>query len=167
MKILVQNGLLQADGLPPMRCAIGKAGLTDNKREGDNKTPIGTFAVRGLFYRADRITLPQVMLDAQTITPEDGWCDDVSHTDYNTHIKLPHPARNEKLWRDDHVYDIIIPLGYNDNPVIAGRGSAIFFHLAHNDFRGTEGCVAIAISDMLKLLPNLTRDAQIEIVHTL
>lgn len=164
MKLVVTNGYLYAEGLPAMRCAMGKAGLTQNKREGDNCTPAGTFPLRGILYRPDRVSLPEIKLLALPISPYDGWCDDALHEDYNRHIKLPHPARHEQLWRDDHVYDIIIPLGYNDDPVVSGKGSAIFFHLAHEDYRGTEGCVAISRDDMLALLGLLEVGAVMEIV---
>ncbi len=163
MKLVVKGNFLHAEGMAPMRCAIGKAGLTHDKREGDNQTPTGTFALRQILYRVDRVSLPETKLLALPLSPYDGWCDDATSEDYNRHIKLPHPARHEKLWRDDHVYDIIIPLGYNDDPVEAGRGSAIFFHLAHEDYRGTEGCVAISREDMLALLPLISVGAVMEI----
>lgn len=152
--ITYRDGALHIAGKAPIRAAIGKAGLADDKHEGDNKTPIGSFPVRELWYRPDRVTLPEgLRLNMRAITPEDGWCDDASHPDYNQHVKLPHPARHEKLWRDDHAYDLMIPLGYNDENIVPGKGSAIFWHLAHADWRGTEGCVAITRDDMLTLLP--------------
>lgn len=152
--IVKDNKLLTPAG--EIRCAIGRGGITRDKKEGDLATPIGAFALRMCYYRPDRITLPQTALPIIPLSPFDGWCDDPASADYNQHVKLPFDARHEKLWRDDHVYDIIIPLGYNDDPVVAGAGSAIFFHLAHEDYRGTEGCVAIAHADMLALLPQLS-----------
>ena len=163
MNLIVKNNQLFAGNMLPVRCAIGKLGLTHDKGEGDNKTPIGTFALRGLFYRPDRITLPETKLRSTPISPYDGWCDDVTHADYNMLVKLPHPARHEQLWHENAIYDIIIPLGYNDAPVVAGKGSAIFFHIAHDDYRGTEGCVAISIEDMLALLPHLSTDSVMKI----
>jgi L,D-peptidoglycan transpeptidase YkuD (ErfK/YbiS/YcfS/YnhG family) len=118
-------------------------------------TPTGRFALRPGYFRADKITPPPSTLPLTPIQQNYGWCDDVNHADYNRLITLPHPARHEQLWRLDDVYDIVIPLAYNDAPIIAGAGSAIFFHLAHADYRGTEGCVAIARADMLALLPQL------------
>lgn len=157
--ITYRDGFLHIEGRAPIRAAIGKAGMAQDKREGDNKTPIGSFFVRELWYRPERVTLPEgLRLTPRAITPEDGWCDDASHADYNRHVKLPHPARHEKLWRDDHAYDLMIPLGYNDEEIIAGKGSAIFWHLAHSDWRGTEGCVAITREDMLALLPLIDID---------
>ncbi len=152
--ITYRDGFLHIAGRAPIRAAIGKAGMTPDKREGDNKTPTGSFLCRELWYRPDRVTLPEkVRLTACAITPQDGWCDDATHPAYNQYVPLPHPARHEKLWRDDHAYDLMIPLGYNDENIVPGKGSAIFWHLAHEDWRGTEGCVAITREDMLSLLP--------------
>lgn len=144
-------------GAHRFRCALGKAGVTENKREGDSKTPLGVFPLRQLLYRADRITLPPLhpSFAATAITPDMGWCDAPSHPSYNLPVTLPFPASHETLWREDERYDVIIPLGYNDAPVVQGKGSAIFFHLASEDYQGTEGCVAIAHPDMLALLPSL------------
>ncbi len=139
-----------------LRCALGKAGVTHDKREGDGKTPLGLFPLRELLYRPDRITRPATDLTVTAITAQMGWCDDSTHPHYNTHVTLPFPASHETLWREDHRYDLIIPLGYNDAPPIAGKGSAIFFHLAAEDYAGTEGCVAIARADMERLLPYIT-----------
>lgn len=158
------DGQLHIAGKAPIRAAIGKAGLADDKREGDNKTPKGSFGCRELWYRPDRVTLPAgIQLSARAIGQNDGWCDDAAHADYNRHITLPHPARHETLWREDHAYDLMIPLGYNDDNTVPGKGSAIFFHLAHDDWRGTEGCVAITREDMLALLPLIGPRTQIVI----
>lgn len=157
-EIHVKNGFVhwgQGLGAP---CAIGRAGLTAAKREGDLATPIGRFALRMCYFRPDRVRPPKTGLQTIALSPFDGWCDDAAHPEYNQHVKLPFEGRHEKLWRDDHVYDVIIPLGYNDDPVVPGKGSAIFMHLAHDDYRGTEGCIALQISDMLALLPQLTSE---------
>ena len=84
------------------------------KREGDGATPVGTFALRELWYRADRLERPTCALATRTITPTDGWCDDPRHPFYNKHVQLPFAASHETLWRDDEVYNLIVPLGYND-----------------------------------------------------
>ena len=144
-------------------CAIGKAGFTHDKREGDNKTPIGRFALRECWVRADRVQTPETSLHIRTITKQDGWCDDPEHPAYNTHVKLPFASRHERLWRDDHAYDIIVSLGYNDDPIIPGKGSAIFLHVAQPDFRGTEGCVALAEPDLRQILRALTPETHIHI----
>ncbi len=157
------HGILRA-GERTLRCAIGKNGTSAYKHEGDLCTPLGVFPLRVGLYRPDRVTPPPSSLLMLPLSPYDGWCDDASHPDYNQQVKLPFNARHEKLWRDDNVYDVIIPLGYNDAPVVAGAGSAIFFHLAHEDYRGTEGCVAISRDDMLWLLPQLSAETMMEIV---
>lgn len=140
------------------RCTIGRGGIAapGEKREGDLKTPSGRFALRGCYYRPDRLPPPTTQLPLTALTSSDGWCDDAAHPEYNRSVKLPFSARHEKLWREDHVYDLIIPLGYNDDPVIAGLGSAIFMHLMRPDGVGTEGCVALAREDLLALLPQLS-----------
>ncbi len=134
------------------RCALGKGGLSAEKREGDGSTPIGLLPLRRLLYRADRLAPPQASVAIAPIAPEDGWCDDPTHADYNQQIRLPHPARHEILWRADHIYDVIGTLGWNDAPVARGRGSAIFLHLARPGFAPTEGCVALERQDLLQVL---------------
>lgn len=144
------------------RCAVGRNGLTENKREGDLGTPKGSFALRACYYRPDRITPPpETQLPLIALSPNDGWCDDPKHELYNKPVKLPFDASHEKLWRDNHAYDLIIPLGYNDGPIVPGKGSAIFWHLAQPDWRGTEGCVAIEKEVMLGLLPRLNERTQL------
>jgi L,D-peptidoglycan transpeptidase YkuD (ErfK/YbiS/YcfS/YnhG family) len=146
------RGQLQAgDLLVP--CALGRSGLTNTKREGDGATPTGTWPLRELFYRADRLAPPVSALTRSVIEMHDGWCDDPVNARYNTPVRLPFSGSHEKLWREDNVYDIIVPLGFNDDPPVCGLGSAIFFHLASEDYRPTEGCVAISMEDMQKILP--------------
>lgn len=145
------------------RCAIGKGGFSQDKREGDGCTPLGTFTLRECWYRPDRVSAIVTRLPLRKIHDSDGWCDDPRSSDYNTHVRLPYPYSHERLWRDDHVYDLVIPLGYNDDPVVAGRGSAIFLHLARPDYEPTEGCVALALPDLALLLPELGPESRIEI----
>lgn len=133
-------------------CALGRCGVTKAKREGDGATPIGRFALRRLLYRADRLTLPATALPAAAIEPGDGWCDDPASPDYNRQVRLPHGARHEHLWRLDSLYDLIVVLGHNDDPPVAGAGSAIFLHVAGADYPPTEGCVAVARDDLVALL---------------
>lgn len=134
-------------------CALGRTGLSVRKREGDGATPVGRWPMRFVFYRRDRIRLPRTGLDACRLLPDDGWCDAPSDRDYNAYVTHPHVASAERLWRDDGLYDVLIVLGYNDAPVVRGRGSAIFLHLARPGYAPTEGCIAISRSDMLRLLP--------------
>lgn len=135
-------------------CALGKGGLiaAADKREGDGASPLGVWPIRRVLYRADRLPAPETALAAQAIAPDDGWCDAPEDPAYNRPVRHPYPASAERLWREDHVYDIVVVLGHNDDPVQAGRGSAIFWHLAREDYRPTEGCVAIARAPMLAAL---------------
>ncbi len=160
--IIVSGNRLTFAGVS-YRCAIGRDGITGDKREGDHKTPIGTFPLRQCFYRPDRLPEPETTLPCTPLSPDDGWCDDVADALYNRHIKLPFAASHEELWREDERYDIIIPLGYNDDPVVAGKGSAIFLHVAAPDYTPTEGCVAVAPDNLLKLLQSLTMETCINI----
>jgi L,D-peptidoglycan transpeptidase YkuD (ErfK/YbiS/YcfS/YnhG family) len=154
---------LQCVGMQ-LRCALGKGGYGIDKYEGDGKTPLGIFPLRGVMVREDRFAVPPLTVaDVRAISPTMGWCDDPGSPDYNQLVTLPFAASHEKLWREDGRYDVIIPLGYNDAPVIAGRGSAIFFHCASDDYQPTEGCVAISHGDMLRLLPLLTAHCLMEI----
>ena len=137
------------------RCALGRAGVSASKREGDGATPAGRLPLRRLLYRADRVTLPPTRLAATALAPEDGWCDDPDHPNYNRQVRLPHPARCEDLWRADGLYDLIAVLGYNDAPIVPGRGSAIFLHVARPGYAPTEGCVALALGDLRAILAEL------------
>ncbi len=146
-----------------IRCALGPNGMTHIKREGDGATPIGRFDLRQVYYRADKISKPKTALPCIPINPNDGWCDDPKDQNYNKAVALPYPASAESMWRNDHLYDICVILGHNDNPPIKGAGSAIFFHLAHDDYRPTEGCVAILEQDMRQILQFCSIGSCIEI----
>jgi L,D-peptidoglycan transpeptidase YkuD (ErfK/YbiS/YcfS/YnhG family) len=141
-------------GAERCRCAVGPAGFSFDKREGDGATPVGAWPCRMLYYRPDRLSAPRTGLPTIALKPEDGWCDAPGDPRYNRLVTLPYPASAETLWRDDHVYDLIVPLGYNDAPVVPGRGSAIFLHLARLDFIATQGCIALAFIDLLAFLEN-------------
>src|ERR1700730_17585825 len=134
------------------RCAIGRGGRRHDKREGDGATPVGAWPMRRLLYRADRMALPRAGWPTSAIGATDGWCDAPLDAAYNQPVRLPYPASAETLWREDGVYDLIVPLGYNDAPVVPGGGSAIFLHVARADFAPTEGCVALALADLLTVL---------------
>lgn len=137
-----------------MRCAIGGAGVINigRKREGDGATPAGYWPMREVLFRADRLGEIVTPLPCRNLSPEDGWCDDPDDPAYNRLVRLPHPTHCEPLWRTDRIYDLIIPLGYNDDPVVRGRGSAIFLHVAQPDFSPTAGCIALARDDLLAVL---------------
>jgi L,D-peptidoglycan transpeptidase YkuD (ErfK/YbiS/YcfS/YnhG family) len=136
------------------RCALGRSGVVAEsaKREGDGATPAGRFALRRVLWRADRVATPATPLPRATIEKHDGWCDDPSRPDYNCPVRLPHEGSAERLWRDDDLYDLMAVLGHNDAPPRPGMGSAIFLHVATSGFTPTEGCVAMAESDLRALL---------------
>ncbi len=142
-------------GAGPVRCAIGRGGLGMKAGEGDGITPVGAWPIRRVLYRADRIARPGTGLPLAEIVRDDGWCDAPDDPKYNLPVKLPYPASAENLWREDHVYDVIVVLGYNDDPVLPAKGSAIFLHVARPDYRPTEGCVALALPDLVTLLEKL------------
>jgi L,D-peptidoglycan transpeptidase YkuD (ErfK/YbiS/YcfS/YnhG family) len=135
-----------------MRCALGRGGVSTAKREGDGATPVGRLPMRRALYRPDREAPPATALACAPIAPTNGWCDDPADAAYNTAVRLPHAGGHERLWRDDRVYDLVVVLGWNDDPPVPGRGSAIFLHLARDGYAPTEGCVALARADMLALL---------------
>lgn len=160
-----QTGLLRIAGLR-FECALGRSGLVSDKREGDGGTPVGTYALREIRYRQDRLPAPQSALPLIPIAPDDGWCDAPGDPNYNRPVALPYPASAEQMWRQDHLYDIVVPLGYNDSPVVDGRGSAIFFHIAkalNGSFEATAGCVALPLAHMLDVLALCTPETTIRL----
>jgi L,D-peptidoglycan transpeptidase YkuD (ErfK/YbiS/YcfS/YnhG family) len=154
LRVVAENGfrarLLWPGGTLP--CLVGRGGIRADKREGDGATPAGLFPLRRVLWRADRLPPPATALAVQPIRRSDGWCDDPADAAYNRPVTLPYPARHERLWRDDRLYDVIVVLGHNDDPVVAGAGSAVFLHLAAADRRPTAGCIALALPDLLGLL---------------
>lgn len=150
-----------------LRCAIGKAGAiaASDKREGDNKSPLGTWVMREVWYRPDVYPEgPRTALPVRATRPEDGWCDAPDDPNYNRPVVLPYPASAERMWRDDHVYDLVVILGHNDDPPVPGMGSAIFMHLARDGYPGTEGCVALERPDIEAVLVAAKPGDAVEIV---
>ncbi len=141
--------VLQGRAFP---ACLGRGGVSLRKQEGDGATPVGVLPLRRLFYRADRLAIPATALPREPLSPTDGWCDDPADPDYNRPVRLPHAARHEELWRRDGLYDLIGVLGWNDDPVRPGDGSAIFLHVASPDFGPTEGCVALRREHLLEVL---------------
>ena len=146
-----------------LSCVLGRAGIATDKIEGDGATPVGVFPLRRVLYRADRLVLPQTALPNSAIAPDDGWCDDPTDTCYNQPIKLPYGARTESMWREDGLYDLVVVIGHNDDPVVAQSGSAVFMHVAAEDGAPTAGCVALAREDLLWVLSALQSDTKIQI----
>jgi L,D-peptidoglycan transpeptidase YkuD (ErfK/YbiS/YcfS/YnhG family) len=133
------------------------------KREGDGASPLGVWPFRRVLYRGDRSSSPITALPLSAIEPNDGWCDAPGDVAYNRQVKLPYPSSAETLFRDDHVYDLIVILGHNDNPVRDGMGSAIFLHLERPERTPTEGCVALSRTDLERLLAEAVLGDAIEI----
>lgn len=133
-------------------CALGRSGVTALKREGDGATPLGRWALRAVFYRPDRVARPRTLLPVRALRRDDGWCDTPFDANYNRNVRLPYGERTESMWREDHLYDIVVMLGYNDRPRVHGAGSAIFMHLARDGYTPTEGCIALKRHDLEMLL---------------
>lgn len=148
------NGILQA-GNQTLRCALGRSGIANRRREGSGATPVGVWPLRQVYYRPDRLARPICGLKVTALGPGMGWCDAPEDAAYNRPISLPFRARAEHLWRQDGVYDLIIVPGINDDPVIKGEGSALFIHVARRGYQPTEGCIALKQRDLLRMLPLL------------
>ena len=145
------------------KCCIGKKGLTSKKIEGDNKTPTGTYGLEHLYYRKDRIKIPQNDLKCIKIKPKMGWSDDPSNKiKYNKLIDINDDVHHEKIYRKDFKYDLFIPIKYNFNKKIPGRGSCIFIHLT-KDYKPTAGCIALKQKDFLIMLKLIDKSTKIKI----
>jgi L,D-peptidoglycan transpeptidase YkuD (ErfK/YbiS/YcfS/YnhG family) len=143
------------------RVALGRSGAIALKREGDGATPLGRFPIRQVLYRADRMARPRTALPVRAIRAGDGWCEDQADRNYNRLVTLSSRAGVDRLMRGDHLYDLVLVLGYNDRPRVRGRGSAIFVHLARPDYSPTAGCIALIRRDLLVLLAQLRRGSAI------
>lgn len=145
------NGTVEWNGnIVP--CAIGASGMTADKREGDRATPMGCFPLRRVYYRPDRVSRPNTLLPVDPLDPLDAWSDEPDDPAYNSLVRQPCRTSAELMWRDDHLYDIVVTVGYNDDPVAPGKGSAIFLHVARPDFSPTEGCVAVSLENLRRIL---------------
>ena len=145
-------------------CSIGKNGLTKNKKEGDKKTPKGKFEIENLYFRKDRINKPETLLKCVEIKKDMGWCDDENYPlKYNKLIKINKKIKHEKLRRKDHKYDLLIPIKYNFKKPIPGLGSCIFIHLT-NDYKPTDGCIALKKKDFLIMAKIIKKNSKIKIL---
>lgn len=156
------RGLLRLHG-HAFRVALGRGGIKANKREGDGATPRGRFRLLRLWWRADRLPRPATHLPARPIRRDDGWCEDPADRRYNRPVKLSPASSADRLWREDYLYDLVIELDHNARPCIAGRGSAVFIHVARPDFAPTAGCVALEAEALKRLLAGLRSRPTIEI----
>lgn len=156
---------IQFGGETAVPCRIGRGGYVpvQEGREGDWKTPLGTYQLRFGLYRADRLPRPLSGLTFRPLHANDGWCDDPRDPAYNRFVRLPYPASHERLWREDGAYDIIIVMSHNDSPPMPDMGSAVFIHVAQPDDRQTLGCVALEPDMMIRILPRLTPGMDVNI----
>jgi L,D-peptidoglycan transpeptidase YkuD (ErfK/YbiS/YcfS/YnhG family) len=143
---------------------VGRAGIRADKREGDGATPAGTYPLVSLFYRQDRIATPKSGLPTIRLAQNDGWVDDPGDPNYNRLVSLPYPASAERMWLDSDLYDALVVIGYNMDPVVPGAGSAMFLHIATPDFAPTAGCVAVQKEVLLGLLPLLGPGSKITLI---
>ena len=163
MTILVKNKHSLQINEFVFKCCIGKKGSTNNKKEGDKKTPKGTFKIENLYFREDRLKKPSTSLKCIEIKKNMGWCDDIHFPKkYNKLFKIKKKIRHEKLRRKDHKYDLLIPIKYNFTKPIVGLGSCIFIHLT-KDYRPTAGCIALNEKDFLIMLKVIKKNSKIKI----
>ena len=161
MHILINKNYLTYNKLK-VKCAIGKKGIGYKKKEGDLITPIGKFKIKFVLYRQDRVKI-LTKLKKKIIKKKMGWCDDPKSSHYNKLIELPFAHSHEKLFRKENIYDIILVLNYNMNPVKKNKGSAIFIHIAKNNFKKTRGCVAIKKINLIRLIKEISRNTKVKI----
>ena len=162
MHIYIKNKKLFTDYYN-VKCAVGKRGIKIKKREGDLITPKGKYKVMYIFFRKDRISNLKTIIPKLSINKNMGWCNDPKSKKYNKLIRFPYKYSAEKLYRADNIYDLILVLNYNNNPVIKNKGSAIFIHLTRN-YKKRKGCVAIKEKDMLILLKLINKKTKIKII---
>ena len=162
MIIVKKTGYLQYKNLK-FRCALGKAGIKKKEKEGDNVTPKGTFKITKMYYRPDKIKNIISLVKKIKIKNNMGWCDDPSSNLYNRQIKLPNKFSHEKLYRKDNLYDLILVLNYNINPIIKYKGSAIFIHVAKNSYKKTKGCIALKKKHLIELVSKIKKNTKIKI----
>jgi L,D-peptidoglycan transpeptidase YkuD (ErfK/YbiS/YcfS/YnhG family) len=146
-----------------LRCSVGKRGITLKKKEGDKKTPKGEFKFKYILYRKDRIFDLKTRLKKIVIKKKMGWCDDPNSNNYNKIINFPSRYSAEKLWKKENVYDIIIVIDYNLNPLIKNKGSAIFLHIAKRKYQPTNGCIAVSKKNIRLIANAINKKTKIKI----
>jgi len=147
-----------------VKCAIGKKGIGFKRKEGDLITPKGKFKIKFILYRADRVKVTS-RLKKIAIKKDMGWCDDPNSKEYNKLIKLPFKYNYEKLYKKENIYDIVLVLNFNMNPVRKNKGSAIFIHISKNNYKKTQGCIAVKKYQLLKIIKKLKTDTSVTIVN--
>ena len=161
MHILINKNYLTYNKLK-IKCTIGKKGIGYKKKEGDLITPSGLFKIKYILYRKDRVKI-LTKLKKKVIKKNMGWCDDPQSIHYNKLVKLPFAHKHEKLYKKENIYDIILVLNYNMDPVKKNKGSAIFIHIAKNNFKKTEGCIAIKKLNLIKLLKEINLNTKVKV----
>ena len=159
---IIHQGILKIDE-KSYPCALGSNGIGVKDREGDGITPLGKWPIRYGFYREDRLSRPESAFPFLPISRDMGWCDEPGDPYYNRLIKHPYAASHESLWREDHMYDLILVLGFNDDPVVPAKGSAIFMHIAGDDYSPTAGCIALSKEDFHSVLLKLTHHSMVDV----
>ena len=162
MIIVKKSGYLKYKELK-FRCALGKAGIKKKTIEGDNITPKGIFKIVKIYYRPDKIKKIKTSIKKIKIRKNMGWCDDPNSRFYNKLINLPTKYSHERLYRNDNLYDLIVVLSYNTNPIIKNKGSAIFLHIAKNSYRKTKGCIALKKNHLIKIISKIKKNTKIKI----
>ena len=162
MIIVKKNGYLKYKNLK-YRCALGKAGVSEKIKEGDNITPKGIFKITKIYYRPDKIKKIKTLIKKIKIKKNMGWCDDPRSRFYNQQIKLPTKYGHERLYRNDNLYNLIAVLDYNTNPIIKNKGSAIFLHVAKNKYQKTKGCIALKKEHLIKIISKIKKNTKIRI----
>ena len=162
MHIFIKNKKLFLDHYK-IKCAIGKRGIGNKQKEGDQITPKGKFKIKIILYRKDRISNFTSKIAKLPIQKNMGWCDDPYSKDYNKLIKFPFKYSAEQLYRKDNIYDIILILNYNINPIIKGKGSAIFIHVAKKNYNNTLGCIAVSKKNLKKIINRIDKTTTINI----
>ena len=145
------------------KCAIGKRGIGYKRKEGDLITPKGKYKIKYILYRKDRVKKVQSKIKKIIIRKNMGWCNDPLSKKYNKLVKLPTNCSCEKLYKRENIYDIILVLNYNMNPIIKNKGSAIFIHVASKNYKKTEGCIALKKIHLLKVIKKLKINTLVKI----
>ena len=160
MIIINKSGYLKYKNFK-FKCSLGKGGVGVKRKEGDNITPKGIYKIIKIYYRDDRVKKMPLYLKLIKIKKNMGWCDDPKSKKYNQLVKLPNKNRQEKLYRKDNIYDLILALNYNMKPIIKDKGSAIFIHVANKNYKSTAGCIGLKKSDLINLVKTIKKSNKV------
>ena len=162
MIIINKSGYLKYKNFK-FKCALGKYGINEKKKEGDKITPRGTYKVLNVYYRKDRIKKISSKFKLIKIQKNMGWCDDPDSKNYNQLIKIPTKFSYEKLFKSENTYDLIMFLNYNMIPIIKNKGSAIFIHVAKKNYKKTAGCIALKKKHLINLIQKINKRTKVVI----